>query len=103
MAAIDSTNSVKRVASLREIIQPIEDRAACGSIQFDTVIKAGRGPRGCDRLGMSATLAGAEIDATEDDRTTAQFAEGYAQYLELWATRLLEVAKDLRQQFPAKV
>ena len=103
MATIDSISREERIASLRNLIQPIEDRAARGGIQFDTIIKPGRGPRGCDRLGMSATLSGAEIDVTETDLTTPEFAAGHAEYLELWAARLLEVAADLRKPFPAKV
>lgn len=103
MAALNSISREERIASLRNLTQPIEDRAARGSIQFDTIIKPGRGPRGCDCLGMSATLAGAEIDVHGDDLTTAHLAEGYAEYLELWAAHLLEVAQDLRQQFPVKV
>ena len=101
MAAIDSNERVKRVSSLRELIQPVEDLAAGGGIQFDTVIKAGLGPRGCDRLAMSAILDGAQIDITDPNPTTAQFAAGYAEYLELWSGRLLEVAQALRDEFPA--
>ena len=101
MAEVDSNSRVKRVASLRELIQPVEDLAAGGGVQLDVVIKAGLGPRGCDRLGMSAILDGAQIDIDETDTTTAQFAEGYATYLELWSARLLEVAQALRDEFPA--
>ena len=101
MAAIDSNERVKWVSSLRELIQPVEDLAAGGGIQFDTVIKAGLGPRGCDRLGMSGILDGAQIDITDPNPTTALVADGYAQYLTLWAARLIEVAEALRAEFPA--
>lgn len=101
MAAIDSNERVKRVATLRALIQPIENLAARGGVQLDVVIKAGLGPRGCDRLGMSAILDGAQIDIDETDTTTAQFAAGYAEYLERWAERLIEVAQALRDEFPA--
>ena len=98
MAELDFNVSVKK---LRELIQPVEDLAAGGGIQFDTIIKAGLGPRGCDRLGMSAVLNGAEIDIHDQNPTTSAVAEGYAQYLTLWAARLIEVADALRAEFPA--
>ncbi len=96
----DFTTRAARVKTLRDMVQPVEDLAANGGIQFDTIIKPGSGRNFCDQLNMAASLMGATIEIEEANPTTALMADGYAQFLEGWAARMLEVAAAMRKQFP---
>ena len=99
MANTNSTSSAHRVSSLREAIQPIEDLAAEAGVQFDTIVRPARVTGQSDRLEMSAMLTQGRIEFS--DVTQSELATGYAEYLEVYAARLVKLAAELRQQFPA--
>ena len=95
----NSTAYAQRVATLRQMIQPIEDHAAEQSVNFDTLISV-NGNRD-DQLKVNIEMGGAVMRLTDPDHTTATLAQGYADLLELWSAKLQAVAADIRVRFPA--
>lgn len=84
------TNSV--AASARQLIDPIEALATKG-IEFDTVVN----PRRPSKLDVSFQCRASL--SLEANATQADLADGYAQILEGYASRLNLLASQIRSQF----
>ena len=97
--ALNSTQRLERVQSIRKLAEPVELFCESKSVVIDSAIIPAANDQLRDRMRLSVSLNGCAFTITDPDPTKQMLALAYADMAEMWAKKLVTLAQSIREQF----